>query len=207
MLTVTQNFEAEYRIRGSKFLSFLSPCDTTEEAELRLGEIRDLHPRATHHCYAFRIGPSELLEHSQDDGEPSGTAGLPILNALRSAALINSVLFVVRYYGGTKLGKSGLIDAYGTSASMAIDESNLRKLVPTLRYTIHYSYEQQSLIDKLQHTFNLISIDTIYTDTVLWTVECPKSKSLAFSDKLERHRHLLIDVEKGSASYKVVKSS
>lgn len=207
MLTVTDNFEAEYRIKGSKFLSFINPCDTTKEAELRLGKIRDLHPRATHHCYAFRVGPSDLLEHSQDDGEPSGTAGLPILNTLRSAGLINSILFVVRYYGGTKLGKSGLIDAYGKSAASAIDASDLKKLVPTRQYTIHYSYEQQSLIDKLQHTFNLITIDTIYTDTVKWTVECQQSASQTFSNQLERHRHVMIDIEEGPASYKVLHSS
>lgn len=206
MLTITQKFESEYRIRGSKFLSYITPCDTTEEAEFEVNQIRELHPRATHHCYAFRLGPSELLEHSQDDGEPSGTAGLPILNALRSANLMNTVLIVVRYYGGTKLGKSGLIDAYGTSSEMVIQEANLHKLVSTQRFTIRYGYEQQSLIDKLHHTFNLIDVDTTYTDTVKWTVECPKSTSTQFSKQLERHEHLFIDVASEGSSYKVFKT-
>jgi len=196
LLTVTQTFQAEYRTKGSKFLSFINPCDTTEEADKMLNKIRDIHPAATHHCHAFRIDPTEITEHSQDDGEPAGTAGLPILNAMRSANIVNTIIVVVRYYGGTKLGKSGLIDAYGKSAAVVIDKSILKKLVATHRFKITYPYDQQSLIDTLKHTFTLFETDSSYTEHVQLILECPVMDLPRFEKKLSCVRHLLIDVER-----------
>lgn len=196
MLTVTQDFQADYRVKGSKFLSYISPCDTTEEAEIKLSGVRDIHPTATHHCYAFRVNPSEILEYSQDDGEPSGTAGLPILNAIRSANIVNTIIVVVRYYGGTKLGKGGLIDAYGTTASMVIESSDLKKFVATRRFEIEYPYDQQSLIEKLKHSFTLFEIDSAYTDKVKLVLECPISEAKKLEGKLNNISHLLTNVEK-----------
>lgn len=196
MLSVTQDFQAEYRVKGSKFLSYISPCDTTEEAEIKLSGVRDIHPTATHHCYAFRVNPSEVSEHSQDDGEPSGTAGLPILNAIRSANIVNTIIVVVRYYGGTKLGKGGLIDAYGTAASMVIKSSDLKKIVATQRFEIEYSYDQQSLIEKLKHSYTLFEINSAYTDKVKLVLECPISEAIKLEVKLNSIRHLLTNVDK-----------
>lgn len=171
---------------------------------MRLSEIKDLHPTATHHCYAFRINPSSISEHSQDDGEPSGTAGMPILNAMRSANIVNTIVTVVRYYGGTKLGKSGLIDAYGNAAERVINKSNLKQLVATRSFVITYSYDQQSLIDKLNHTFTLFEIDSTYTEHVRLAIECPEDELSAFEARLESLRHLLLNVEKGDSSCHVI---
>lgn len=203
MLTVTEQFEEDYRIKGSKFLSFLTPCNSTEKAENHLSEIKSLHPVATHHCYAFRIHPSKITEFSQDDGEPGGTAGLPILNVLRSAEIVNAIAVVVRYYGGTKLGKSGLIDAYGKAAELAKEKAKLKTIVPTNRFTIIYPYTQQSLIDKLKHTFTLFEIDAAYTENVRLIVECPECELKRFKNRLARLSHLLIHVEKGSPGYHI----
>jgi uncharacterized YigZ family protein len=196
LLTVTQDFQADYRVKGSKFLSYISPCDTTEEAEIKLSGVRDIHPTATHHCYAFRVNPSEISEHSQDDGEPNGTAGLPILNAIRSANIVNTIIVVVRYYGGTKLGKGGLIEAYGTAASVVIESSVLKKIVTTRRFEIEYSYDQQSLIEKLKHSFTLFEIDSAYTDKVKLVLECPISEAKKFEGKLNSISHLLTNVDR-----------
>ena len=204
MLTVTQNFQADYRVKGSKFISLINPCDSTEEADIRLTEIRDMHPTATHHCYAYRVGPAEISEHSQDDGEPSGTAGLPILNALRSANIVNTIVTVVRYYGGTKLGKSGLIDAYGTSAGLVIREATLKKLIPTRRFEIVYPYDQQSIIDRLKHSFTLFEINATYMENVSLIVECPSKEAAHFEKKLEKLRHLFINVEKKGSYSRVL---
>ncbi len=204
MLTVTQNFQAEYRVKGSKFLSFINPCDSTEEADIRLAAIRDLHPTATHHCYAFRVEPPEISEHSQDDGEPGGTAGLPILNALRSANIVNTIVTVVRYYGGTKLGKSGLIDAYGKSAGIVIREATLKNLVTTRRFEIIYPYDQQSIIDSLKHSFTLFEIDATYMENVRLVMECPSQEAAHFENKLETLRHLFISVEKKGSYSRVL---
>lgn len=204
MQTVTQHNRAEYRVKGSKFLSFINPCDTTEQAEKRLSEIRDNHPTATHHCYAFRVDPSVISEHSQDDGEPSGTAGMPILNAMRSANIVDAIVVVVRYYGGTKLGKSGLIDAYGKAAQLVIDQSYLKRIVATHRFTITYPYDQQALIDKLSHSFTLFEIDSIYTEHVQLVVECPEKDLPAFEARLDSLRHLFLNIEKGEPSSHVL---
>lgn len=204
MLTVTQNFQAEYRIKGSKFLSLLNPCDTTEEAEVRLSDIKNIHPTATHHCYAFRVDPSAISEYSQDDGEPGGSAGPPILNEMRSATLVNTIIVVVRYYGGTKLGKSGLIDAYGKAAAQVIAQSNLKPIVATRRFIITYAYDQQTLIDKLNHTFTLFEIDSTYTEHVRLVVECPEKELPAFEARLSSLQHLLLEVEKGDSSSHVL---
>lgn len=204
MLTVTQNFQAEYRVKGSKFISFISPCYTTEEAENQLSRVRNIHPTATHHCYAFRVNPSEISEHSQDDGEPGGTAGLPILNAMRSSNIVNAIVIIVRYYGGTKLGKGGLIDAYGSSASQVIEQSVLKSIVPTQRYEIIFSYDQQSVIDKLRHSFTLFEVESSYTENVNLMLECPAKEAQYFEKKLDAIRHLLIGIDRKGISFRVL---
>lgn len=155
-----------------------------------------MHPTATHHCHALRVNPSEVTEHSQDDGEPGGSAGLPILNAMKSANIVNAIIVVVRYYGGTKLGKSGLIDAYGKSAGLVIEESTLKKLIATQRFEITYPYDQQSLIDTLKHTFTLFVMDSVYTQHVKLILECPAKDLQRFEKKLSTVQHLLLGVEK-----------
>lgn len=203
MLTITKQCESDYRVKGSKFLSYLIPCDSAEEADKQLKEIKDLHPTATHHCYAYRVDPSDVSEFSQDDGEPGGTAGLPILNVLRSAEIVNSIAIVVRYYGGTKLGKSGLIDAYGKATEMAKNRAELKTILPTIRFTITYPYNQQSLIDKLTHTYALFEKDATYAEDVQLVVECSDSDVKRFEKHLNRIDHLLIYVKKGSPGYHI----
>jgi len=176
------------------------------EVESALQSIKDEHPTATHHCYAFRINPAEITEFSQDDGEPSGTAGAPILNALKSHSLINVICVVVRYYGGTKLGKSGLIEAYGEAAELAIEKSTLKKLIPTRQFSISYPYSEQSEINTLKHRFTLFEIDATYTDTVSWVVECPISEVKIFKGTLKSIEHLLLSVEIGETSYQIIRS-
>lgn len=204
MLTITQIFQAEYRVKGSKFISVISPCDTIEEAENELSKVRNIHPAATHHCYAFRVNPSEISEHSQDDGEPGGTAGLPILNAMRSANVVNAVVIVVRYYGGTKLGKGGLIDAYGSSACQVIEQSMLKSIIPTQRYEIIFPYNQQSVIDKLRHSFTLFEIESSYTENVDLILECPVREAKYFEKKLDAVHHLMISVDRKSICFRVL---
>lgn len=191
-------------MKGSKFISFISPCDTTEQAEYQLSKVRDIHPTATHHCYAFRVDPSEISEHSQDDGEPGGTAGLPILNSMRSATIANAIIIVVRYYGGTKLGKGGLIEAYGYSAGLVIEKSELKSIIPTQRYEIIFPYDQQSVIDKLRHSFTLFEVDSSYTENVQLILECPAKEAKHFETKLEAIQHLLIGMDKKDICFRVL---
>lgn len=204
MQTLTKQYEAGFRVKGSKFLSFISPCSTTDEADSLLGEIKDDHPSATHHCYAYRIDPQKNLEFSQDDGEPSGTAGLPILNQIRSAELINVMAVVVRYYGGTKLGKSGLIEAYGHATTLAFQKAELKKMIAVTRYSVTYSYDQQTEIDKLRHSFNLIEVHSEYTEHVHLILDCPTNQSGRFENRMGQIGHLLINWDKTGLSSQVI---
>ena len=109
----------EVREKGSRFLGFLFPAADEEEAERLLGELREQYPGATHHCWAYRIGWPPR-ERSSDDGEPSGTAGGPILSVLAGRGLSNALAVVVRWFGGTKLGKGGLARAYSGATREAV---------------------------------------------------------------------------------------
>src|SRR5699024_755346 len=97
---------------------------------------------ATHHCYGWRISPNNIEEFAQDDGEPGGTAGLPILNQLKSFNVVNGACVVVRYFGGTKLGKAGLIQAYGHTAELCLKQAELSNLVATQNFRIIYPYQE-----------------------------------------------------------------
>ncbi len=202
--TVTKLYEADFKEKGSKFIAFLTPCHNIENCDIELSKIKENHPTATHHCWAYRVGAADCAEFSQDDGEPSGTAGAPILNTLRSENLVNILCVVVRYYGGTKLGKSGLIDAYGGAAKLALEAASLKQIIPTVLFSVTYPYDQQSVIEKLKHTFTLYEIDSEYTDDVQLTLGCPLDQVEAFNKRLEALSHLLIHSERGRPSFHIV---
>lgn len=203
--TVTKLYNADFKEKGSKFIAYLTPCHKVENCEVELSKIKGEHPTATHHCYAYRIGTADCAEFSQDDGEPSGTAGAPILNTLRSENIINALCVVVRNYGGTKLGKSGLIEAYSGAAELAINSANIKRIIPTVRYSIIYPYAQQSLIEKLKHTFTLYEIDSEYTDDVRLILECPAKQETLFAKRVKALSHLLIHFERERQSFHIVK--
>lgn len=195
MKTVTKQASDSYRDRGSKFIGYLFPAEDEEQFENSLDKVRSKYPDATHHCYAYRLYPNQPKEFAQDDGEPSGTAGLPILNQLKSAELINVGLIVVRYYGGTKLGKSGLINAYGYTAELCISKAVFGRIIPTKNLSIIYPYERQNEIERLKTTFDLIELDSEYLAEVTLTMACPIAKSTRLIEKLENLAHLDIRFE------------
>lgn len=187
--TINEQFTADYRIKGSKFLGYLFPCEDETAWNEKLAGIKKEHPTATHHCQAYRIGPNNITEFSSDDGEPSGTAGLPMLNKLRSEDVLNVGLVVVRYYGGTKLGKSGLIDAYGHTAERCLQNANLLRIMPTVRYEIIYPYDKEGAIEQLFKTFGLREEEATYLSHVTKVVACPAEHSIQFERELERISH------------------
>ena len=118
--TIAHTATALFRDRGSKFHAFAYPVKNAQEVREQLQLLRKEHPKANHHCYAFRIGTEGLLFRAVDDGEPSGSAGRPILGQIDSAGMTNVLVVVVRYFGGTLLGVPGLINAYKTAAADAL---------------------------------------------------------------------------------------
>ena len=133
--TIEQSAIAEFKERGSKFIAYAYPVQTVENCKGYLQLLKKEHPKAVHHCFAYRLGFDGNIFRVSDDGEPSGTAGRPILGQIDSKQLTNVSLIVVRYFGGTLLGVPGLIQAYKSSASMVL------QLVPTIQKPIELSYE------------------------------------------------------------------
>jgi uncharacterized YigZ family protein len=189
--TIFDSVFQTYRIKGSKFIGSLFPADSIHQFEKCLAEEKNKFPTATHHCYAWRIGAETLEEFSNDDGEPSGTAGLPILNELKSAGLVNAGLIVSRYFGGTKLGKSGLIDAYGYTANLCIRHAKLKTIIPAIQVNIRYPYSLQNLIETWKNHFDLMEKEAVYQEIVRLTVACPIPKSEEFLKALRNSDHLL----------------
>nr|HPR89953.1 YigZ family protein [Synergistaceae bacterium] len=111
----------EVKINKSRFLGHVRICRSEEEVRMKLKEVCDLHKQATHNCWAYRIGEESYREYFSDDGEPAGTAGKPILGAISRLDLTNALIVVTRYFGGIKLGVRGLIEAYGSTATNALN--------------------------------------------------------------------------------------
>ncbi|KQR93549.1 hypothetical protein ASG01_10295 [Chryseobacterium sp. Leaf180] len=132
--------------KGSKFIGFAYPAESETEIKDILENLRTVHPKATHHCYAYRLGIKGDQYRANDDGEPSGSAGLPIYNQLLAHEITNVLVIVVRYYGGTKLGVSGLVKAYKEAAKDAIEATEIivKELEETV--TIEFPFSLQNVI-------------------------------------------------------------
>lgn len=139
-LTISSTALGEFKDRGSKFLAVAHPVGNRDSAEELLGEMRKEHFKARHHCLAYRIGLEEVEERASDDGEPSGSAGMPILNQIRSKDLHNLAVVVIRYFGGTKLGVSGLINAYKSATEAALENAIIIEREVRINYRLTFDY-------------------------------------------------------------------
>lgn len=167
--------------KGSKFIGFAFPINNEKELKEALGKIRDEHPKATHHCYAFRLGLSGENYRANDDGEPSGSAGLPIYNQLLAHHLTNIVVIVVRYYGGTKLGVSGLVKAYKDSAKLTLDESTIITKELETELEITFDYSQQNIIFTLlnKNEAKILDFKTAEKCTILSKIKLAEKENIS----------------------------
>lgn len=136
--------EGSFKARGSKFIAHAFPLQSETSIKSCLSDLRKQYHDARHHCYAWRLGPDLERYRINDDGEPSGSAGLPILGQIQSRDLTDILLVVVRYFGGTLLGVSGLIRAYRSAASDALDHADIIRLKVRKRFRVDFSYEQMN---------------------------------------------------------------
>ena len=142
--TITAPTTGDFRDRGSKFLAYAYSVYSREDIKNCLEEVRKLHPKARHHCFSWRLGTDGTQYRANDDGEPSGTAGRPILGQIDSFGLTNVLVVVVRYFGGTKLGVPGLINAYKRSTIDALEQAEtIEKTVDNV-YQLTFGYEIMS---------------------------------------------------------------
>ena len=142
--TIEKSTTAEFKDRGSKFIAYTYPVQSVDEFKKCLEAIKKEHPKATHHCFAYRIGLDNNAYRVSDDGEPSGTAGKPILGQIDSKKLTNVLVVVVRYFGGTLLGVPGLINAYKSAASMALQVTPIVQKPIEAAYTLQFDYTQMN---------------------------------------------------------------
>jgi Uncharacterized conserved protein len=139
-LTISKLAEAEYKDRGSRFIAVAIPLSTKSEFKPKITEIKEKYPKASHYCFAYRLGADKLDYRVSDDGEPSGTAGRQILGEIDSKNLTDIAVVVVRYFGGTLLGIPGLINAYKTATSLVLQIVPIEQKQILINYKIQFPY-------------------------------------------------------------------
>lgn len=173
----------EQKIRGSRFLANAFPIDSKEEVEKYLHQIRKEHYDATHNCYAYIMGSQGLEYRANDDGEPNGSAGNPILFSIKKYKLSDVLVVVTRFYGGTKLGVGGLARAYGDTAEEVVKLCKRRKIDITRKVKVFTTYDDINVIKRLLDEF-AVSFDEVYTDTIEITADIPISKIEKFRQQI-----------------------
>lgn len=163
MFSIKNNVYDELIIKKSKFISFLYKVDSIDSVKLYLSELSNKYSDATHICYAYII---DNVKRFSDDGEPSKTAGMPILNVLESKNLNHVLLCVVRYFGGIKLGANGLVRAYSQSSKDVVNKSEIVSLISGITVQICFLYEKTKLIENLLKNCNIVFKD--YSDYVTY---------------------------------------
>lgn len=143
--------EGEYKEKGSKFIAYLFPVRTEEDVEKAMIVVREEHPSARHHCYAYRLGPDTNAYRMNDDGEPSGSAGKPIYGQLLSFEVHECLIAVVRYFGGVKLGVGGLIATYKEAARLALEATSIKDRWLSETLDVSYTYENTSDVQRWLH--------------------------------------------------------
>lgn len=179
--------------KGSKFIGFAFPVNNEEELKTALEKIRSEHPKATHHCYAFRMGMNGENYRANDDGEPSGSAGLPMYNQLLANEITNVLVISVRYYGGTKLGVSGLVKAYKESAKITLEEARIitRELETTVE--IQFNFNQQNLIFTLLSKYEAKILQFDAQEKCMVTASLKLSQKESISEKLSEMQYVLFE--------------
>ena len=171
---------AETRVKGSRFVAEAFSVSSVEEAEAALAAARKADYDATHHCSAYRIGREGHTFRYSDDGEPNGSAGLPIFRQIEGREWTDTMVIVIRYYGGTKLGTGGLVRAYGEAASLALDAATSREVIPRTRIRIRFAYDDTSPAMHTINQFDVLIVDTAYSDDTELTLDVRTSEIGAF---------------------------
>lgn len=159
--TIANPTVGEYKEKGSKFLSYAFPVSSELGWQVHLEEVKKIHPKASHHCYAYRLGVDNNNYRANDDGEPSGTAGKPILGQLRSFDVTNAFVVVVRYFGGTQLGASGLIHAYKTAATAALQQASIIEKTVNDIYRLTFDY---AIMSNVMNAVKRLNLDIVHQD-------------------------------------------
>ena len=182
--TLAAPSEGLYKEKGSKFLAFAYPVRTIEEVKAHLEQLRKDYFDARHHCYAYILGPRKDAFRANDDGEPSGTGGRPIHGQLLSADLTDTLIVVVRYFGGILLGASGLANAYKTAARDAINHAQIVEKTIDCRYRLAFAYEAMNDVMRILKDFDIKPEKQHYDLECALEVVVRQSLSVRFYDRI-----------------------
>jgi uncharacterized YigZ family protein len=188
--TIEKSAVAEFKDRGSKFIGYAYPVKNVDEFKDRLNEVKKEHPKATHHCFAYRLGLDGNTFRVSDDGEPSGTAGRPILGQIDSKELVNTLVVVVRYFGGTLLGVPGLINAYKSAAALALQIAPQAQKQVEKEYTLQFDYTQVNEIMTLVKQYNCRVVRQEMQLFCNMTIAIPKNRVTEVVYKLKELRNV-----------------
>ena len=186
--------EGLYKEKGSKFLAFAYPVHNLDEIKAHLEQLRKDYFDARHHCYAYILGPRKDAFRANDDGEPSGTGGRPIHGQLLSADLTDTLIVVVRYFGGILLGASGLANAYKTAARDAIDHATIVEKTIDARYRLGFEYVTMNDVMRILKDYDLKPENPQYDMDCSLEVSVRQSLSVRFYDDIKELRTVKIEV-------------
>jgi len=191
-VTLSSKSEGRYNEKGSTFSALAIPVSDVAEVKTNLHQLKKQFPDASHICYGYRVKENDRLdEFATDAGEPKGSSGIPILNVLKRKHLVNVVIFVIRYFGGSKLGIPGLINAYGTAAEKTIKNAKVKKWVQLERISFVYNYDLQNKVDSVLQKFKVKIINTNFGEFIQVELEIKVEKN-------EELRKELKDVSNGT---------
>lgn len=192
---IARDVMVETRAKDSRFLAHLLPVDSRQDAEQKLVQISRKYKDATHHCAAYRLGHGDGCIYRTDDaGEPAGTAGKPILQAMETRNVSDALLVVTRYFGGTKLGIGGLIRAYRAAAFAVLDAADLYRMAPLVRLAIAFPYQETGAIHKVLGAYRARVLSTQYAEKAFMEIECVRSA-------LESLKREIVDATRGRAEF------
>jgi uncharacterized YigZ family protein len=175
--TISTPSEGLYKEKGSKFIAYAFPVKTEVEIKEHISRLKKEHHSARHHCYAYRLHPDKSVYRMNDDGEPSGTAGKPIYGQIQSNDLTNILIVVVRYFGGTLLGVGGLIKAYRSAASDAINNCSIINETVNELYKVSCNYDHQNDVIRIIKQENLKIMGSQSDNKFVITFEVRRSKA------------------------------
>ena len=199
--TVFSRHESEKIIEKSRFLTYSAHVESEEEARAFVAEIRKMHTLATHVCYAFVADKTGNLQRFSDDGEPQGTAGVPMLEVLKAKKLFETAVAVVRYFGGIKLGAGGLVRAYSSSVAENLDGADIRVLEMCQELVIEVDYTGTDGVQKYLSTHPCSLLSTDYGEKVRFKVAVKKADADSFLTALVDYMQGRVKIENGEEYY------
>jgi uncharacterized protein, YigZ family len=199
--TVGKIADSECDIRKSRFITHVCPIETADQADTVIASLKKETWKANHHCFAYVLGIKQDIQKASDDGEPAGTAGVPILDVLKKRGVCNALIVVTRFFGGIKLGAGGLIRAYTHAAADGLDAAEVIDRIPADRWQVAIDYHLSGMLDNrlTESPYLLNHVD--YTDRVIYDICTRQAENAAFQDWIQNLTSGQADIRKTEELY------